>query len=144
MSSAKEAFAISSDSLAYFAVGASPPRSAKTAEKPSLRVVAGDDAIAWSKLIDGQLASWIEDPAQLEEEDLLAPSPAILRRASLVAASLRDHNTPPPTRIVPTGDGGIALQFEREREFISIEIEPEGPVELLVFEDGCLKHRAAL
>ena len=57
---------------------------------------------------------------------------------------MRDHGAPPPTRIVPTGEGGIALQFERGRDFVSIEIEHEGVVELLVFEEGRLKHRAAL
>jgi hypothetical protein len=144
VSSAKEAFTISSDSLAYFAVGPSSPRAAPVAEAPSSRRDTTPDVSAWSALIDGQLASWAQNPASLEDDDLLAPSLSTIRKASLGAASLRDHGTPLPTRIVPTGDGGIAIQFARDREFISIEIEPEGVVELLVFEEGRLKHRAAL
>lgn len=142
MSSTKDNFAISSDSLAYFAVG-NP--GGGSGQKPSLNPAEGKKSeLSWSQLIDGPLASWARDPSQLDDDGLLAPSSATITKASLVAASLRDHGAPAPTRIVPTGDGGIALQFDRGRQFISIEIEPEGVVELLVFDDGRLRHRAAL
>jgi hypothetical protein len=142
--SANETFMISSDSLAYFAVGSVPTNGAQESRALSSGREPISSASDWSALIDGQLASWAHHPAQLKDDDVLAPSVATIRKASLVAASLRDRGAPSPTRVVPTGDGGIALQFERGREFISIEIEPEGLVELLVFEEGRLKHRAAL
>lgn len=144
MSSANEAFMISSDSLAYFEARPVPASGAQRSKSLSSGREPISSASAWSAFIDGQLASWARDPAQLEDDDVLAPSPTTITKASQVAASLRDHGAPSPTRVVPTGDGGIALQFERGREFISIEIEPEGLVELLVFEEGHLTHRAAL
>ncbi|HEX5446771.1 MAG TPA: hypothetical protein VFW87_23335 [Pirellulales bacterium] len=73
-----------------------------------------------------------------------APNIDTIRRAIVVACSMRDQRLTPPDRIVPTGDGGIAMQFERDPEFISIEIEPGGLVELLVFNESRLKHRAAI
>ena len=144
MSSANDAFMISSDSLAYFAVGSVPARRAQGLKGSSSEREPISSSSEWSALIDGQLATWAHNPAQLEDDDVRAPSVAIIKKTSLVAASLRDHEAPAPTRIVPTGDGGIAMQFERGREFISIEIEPEGLVELLVFKEGRLTHRAAL
>ena len=97
-----------------------------------------------NSLIDDQLAAWARDPTQLGDDGVQPPSTATITRASLVASALRDFGALPPTRVVPTGDGGIALQFDWGRKFVSIEIEPEGLVELFVFDDGRLKHRAVL
>lgn len=72
------------------------------------------------------------------------PRRRILFAAPSSSQARRDQGLSPPDQIVPTGDGGIALQFERDPEFVSIEIEPEGLVELLVFDGGKLKHRAAI
>lgn len=139
----KDTFAISSDSLAYFAFGGAPAGAGQslplgtTVEKAS-------EKSRWSQWIEGPLASWSHDPSQLEDDGLLAPSPATIRKASSVAVSLEAHGAPAPTRIVSTGDGGVAFQFERGNQFISIEVEPEGIVELLVFDNGRLTHRSAL
>jgi hypothetical protein len=94
--------------------------------------------------IQGQLADWARDPAQLAEDDLTAPNAATIARASLVASTLHENGAQSPNRVVPTGDGGIAFQFERGHEFISIEVEPEGVIELLAFDDGRLRHRSTL
>lgn len=99
---------------------------------------------AWSKFIQGQLSDWRRNQRQLEDDDIEAPSAGTIDKATAVAISMRDRGLPPPDRIVPTGDGGIALQFDRDNEFISIEVEPEGLVELLVFCDGRFTHRAAI
>lgn len=148
MSQAESRFAFSGQSLSYLTaicaawqtvIGA-PPASADGHAASSDE---GRKAARWSELIEGQLDGWRRDPAQLEDDDVLAPTIDTIRRAIVVARSMRDQRLPPPDRIVPTGDGGIALQFERDREFVSIEIEPEGLVELLVFDGGKLKHRAA-
>lgn len=101
-------------------------------------------ADAWAPFIEEQLAAWALNPSQFEGDDLVPPSAEAISRASTTAISLRDHGAPAPTRIVPTGDGGIAFQYDGEPEFISIEVEPEGRVELLVFNKGRLTHRAEL
>lgn len=146
MASAREAFTISADALAFIGVGGG--RGTSGANLPSTPANGhGGDKVRkddWAAIIEGRLAEWARDPAQLEDEDLTAPNAATIARAFLVARSLREQGAPPPCRVVPTGDGGIAFQFERGREFLSIEVEPEGLVELLVFDDGRLKHRSAL
>lgn len=146
MASAKDSFTISNHALGFFAIGparaaARPGEQTATADSPGNR---DSGRIGWADIIEGRLADWTRDPTQLEEEDLTAPNAETIARACLVASTLRDKGASPPNRVVPTGDGGIAFQFERDREFISVEVEPEGVVELLVFEDGQLKHRSAL
>lgn len=51
---------------------------------------------------------------------------------------LRGDKIPAPTNVAPTDDGGIALQYELTDAFLTIEIDPEGAVELRVFRDGDL------
>lgn len=149
MSQAESNLAFSDQSLSYLtAFCAAAPTATGAPSAPVGRQAASDDegrkAARWSELIEDQLAGWRRDPAQLEDDDILSPTADTIRRAIVVASSMRDQGLSPPDRIVPTGDGGIAVQFERDPEFVSIEIEPEGLVELLVFEGGKLKHRAAI
>ena len=146
MASAENSFTISNDAMVFFAVGP-----ARLAAGPSEQYATSDATgnvdsgrIGWADIIEGRLADWARDTTQLEEEGLTAPNAATIARAFLVASTLRDKGASPPDRVVPTGDGGIAFQFERGREFISVEVEPEGVVELLVFEEGRLKHRVTL
>lgn len=146
MALAKDIFTISNDALVYFAVGharlaAEPGEQNATSDATGNE---GSGRIGWADIIEGRLADWARDPTQLEEGDLTAPNAATIARACLVASTLRDKGASPPDRVVPTGDGGIAFQFERGREFMSVEVEPEGVVELLVFEEGRLKHRVTL
>ena len=67
------------------------------------------DSASTFAIIERQLAEWARDPAQLQEDDLTAPSAATIARLLSVAVSLRDHGAGPPARVVPTGDGGIAF-----------------------------------
>lgn len=149
MSQADSSLPISGLNLSSLnAIRAIVPQSERGPSAPTDSRAASDEdrrrSAAWAKLIQGQLADWRRDPQQLEDEDIPPPSADTIDRVMTVAMAMHDQGLPPPDRIVPTGDGGIALQFELNNEFISIEVEPEGLVELLVFCDGRLTHRAAI
>lgn len=149
MSQADSSLPISELNLSYLnAIREIAPPSERGPSAPTDSRAASDEdrrkSAAWASFIQGQLADWRRNPRQLEDDDIEVPSAGTIDRATAVAISMRDKGLPPPDRIVPTGDGGIALQFERNNEFISIEVEPEGLVELLVFCDGRLTHRAAI
>jgi hypothetical protein len=138
MSYTKPPFIIPAQSFAFF-TGFPLGRQAQT------EVANGSEMdAAWATYIKEQLAAWALDTSQLEDDDIVPPNPATIDRASKAAIALRDQGAPAPTRIVPTGDGGVAFQYDGQSEFISIEIEPEGRVELLVFVNGRLTHRAEL
>lgn len=138
MSYIKPPFTISAQSLAFF-TGFPFSREARTetADKPKMTE-------AWAPFIEEQLVEWALNPRQCEGDDVVPPNSATISHATVTAISLRDQGAPAPTRIVPTGDGGIAFQYDGDPEFISIEVEPEGRVELLVFVNGRLTHRTEL
>src|SRR5690348_11187760 len=123
MASAKGMFTIPPDALGFFAVGATSETTGENVLSTPAHNHNGEGAReTWTSLIEGQLAAWARDPTQLQEEDYTAPTTETIAQASSVASALRDQGAPPPSRVVPTGDGGIAFQFERGHEFISIEI----------------------
>jgi hypothetical protein len=95
-------------------------------------------AAAWNAIADSQLIAWGRDPGQLEEDGIQAPAEQTIARATELASRLRVQGVPAPTRIVPTGDGGIAFQFEDDSRFTSIEIGDDGVVELYQFEESRL------
>ncbi|HEX7379782.1 MAG TPA: hypothetical protein VF278_21840 [Pirellulales bacterium] len=138
MSYTKPPFTIPEQSLAFFTcLPLGRQAQTEAADEPTT-------AQAWAPFINEQLAAWTLNPGQFADDDVVPPNAATIACASATAISLRDQGAPAPTRIVPTGDGGIAFQYDSDPEFISIEVEPEGRVELLVFVNGRLTHRAEL
>jgi hypothetical protein len=96
---------------------------------------------AWGGLIDSTLIEWGRDPTLLEDDGFTPPSAETLRRACEIASVLRSLRFPAPTRIVPTGDGGISFQAEDGDAFISIEIAADGTVEYFRFSGAKLVER---
>lgn len=96
---------------------------------------------AWENLTDSTLIEWGRDPALLEDDDVIAPSIETIGRAFDIASVLRSHGLPAPTRIVPTGDGGIAIQDDAGHDFVSIEIAADGTVEYLRFSGSKIVER---
>lgn len=86
---------------------------------------------AWQNIIDEKLIEWGRDPKRLEEPELIEPSRAAIDRAIRIALRLRDEDAPPPTRVVPDGDGGIVLERWNDRLTVSIEIDREGRIEIV-------------
>ena len=96
---------------------------------------------AWNELIDRTLIEWGRDPSILEDDDVVPPSVETVQRACEIAKLLRSLNYSAPTRIVPTGDGGISFESEDVECFESIEIGANGTIEYLRFEKAKLVER---
>jgi hypothetical protein len=96
---------------------------------------------AWEELVDRTLLEWGKDPSVLEDDGVVPPSMGTITRAYEIATFLRIRGFPAPTRIVPTGDGGVAFQFEADRDFDSLEVAEDGNIECLRFSGSKLVER---
>ena len=96
---------------------------------------------AWENLIDGTLIEWGRDPSALEDDGVVPPSIETIKHACEIATELRRLDFPAPTRLVPTGDGGIAFEVDAGCDFVSVEIAPDGAVEYLRFSGSKLVER---
>ncbi|MBI4716805.1 MAG: hypothetical protein HY763_03295 [Planctomycetes bacterium] len=101
---------------------------------------------AWQHAIDDYLIEWGRHPEQLADEalDLVAPTPIAIRIASDLAMRARDNAWPPPLRVVPDGEGGIAFELRAGAVFQSLEVSGDGVLELLTFRDSKLVSRDPL
>lgn len=95
----------------------------------------------WGNLIDNTLIEWGRDPSVLEDDGVAPPSVETIQRACEIAMILCNRNFPAPTRIVPTGDGGIAFEVDAGGDFVSVEIASEGTVEYFRFSASKLVER---
>ena len=97
--------------------------------------------LGWDNIIDVQLIEWGKDPSWLEDDGLEPPSRQIIGLACCVAQAMRDEGAPPPLRVVPDGDGGIAFEWKDGTASCAVEIEEDGSVEMITFENSRLVSR---
>jgi len=110
--------------------------------------LAGKDAVnrhrrAWDGFIDRCLVEWGHDTSALEDEGFTPPGLGVIHFACEVAASFRDEGLPPPTRVVPDGEGGICFERVDGPISVSLNLHADKSAELLTFEDCrlCSRHR---
>lgn len=102
-------------------------------------------AEGWRKVINEPLIDWLQDPSQLEDEGIEAPTEAHIKFVSEYAMCLRTRfGWPPPLRVVPSGDGGIVFELKSGPYFQSIEFDEDGTVELITFKASKLVSRTEL
>lgn len=89
----------------------------------------------WQRMIDEQLVEWGRNPNQFDEEDFVAPDAEVLDRACRIAMHLRDNGWPAFLRVLPDGEGGIVFEHRAAQHFVSLEITPNEPALLYLFED---------
>jgi len=83
----------------------------------------------WQSLIDSRLIEWGRNPSVLEDDGVEAPTPHTIANACQLARMMRDDKLPPPTRVVPTVDGGVAFELETGDHLVCLEITPAGTLE---------------
>ena len=98
----------------------------------------------WQVIIDGRLAEWEKNPDVLEDEGVTPPSAATIQLAIQTARKLRDAGLPAPQRTAATGDGGITFARQEGPLLSTIEVAPDGTVELVVLRDCQLLSRHPL
>lgn len=97
----------------------------------------------WDDFIDTTLIEWGKDPSIVADphEGIHAPTPPSIRIATQLALMMRDGGQPPPTRIVPDGEGGITFERHAGSGFQSLEVASTGLIEFLLFKDCRLLAR---
>jgi hypothetical protein len=94
---------------------------------------------AWDDVIT-ELRSWATS-GDLAEDDFDPPSMRSVIAATQLARAMQSAQFPPPTCIVPTGEGGLALDRRQGDTLQQIEISENGEIEQSVFADGRLVAR---
>ena len=72
-------------------------------------------------------------------DDRKPPSPAAAAELVILMIRMLDYDTPPPTSVNPTGEGGVTAQWHLPGYDLEIFCEPEEPPEYLVRTAG-LEH----
>lgn len=96
----------------------------------------------WREIIDRVLIEWGRYPESVADDGVDPPTAAAIASASQAACRLRDEGISLPTNVAPTGDGGIAFEYELSNAFLTIEIDSVGDRELRVFQDGKIVRRS--
>jgi len=130
----------STATLSYPAVGTAAPDAAVTTALVYQRSLAEQNSSSWQKVIDEELLNWCVQGLPDLEEDLQPPTHDALAAAILVADKMRTVGAPPPSRVVPNGEGGII--FERfvypQQIYQAFEIFKDLTTELRTYKDSKL------
>ncbi|GMU82709.1 MAG: hypothetical protein IT450_15500 [Phycisphaerales bacterium] len=97
---------------------------------------------AWRRLIDFTLVEWGRDPQAMEDDDVIPPSQNSVSHSIRLASQLAENDAPPPTRVVPNGDGGIVFERIRGEIAETIEVESDGSLYFTLCQGSRLVHRA--
>lgn len=99
------------------------------------------DRHGWDNAVN-RLLLWWQDPARAGDDDgFVPPSRVAVDVAIQVATALRDNRRPPPLRVIPDGEGGVAFERRGGHIFESLRVAADGEKELLVFENSRLVLR---
>jgi hypothetical protein len=91
-----------------------------------------------------QLRDWKNNPDEVADEGVLAPSATLLASAEDVAEALCTHDIEPPDQILPNGDGGVVFRWRSDGRTWSIEMDVDGSIESLLMVGGRLLWRHSI
>ncbi|MEQ1891031.1 MAG: hypothetical protein ABL998_00675 [Planctomycetota bacterium] len=91
--------------------------------------------------IQGMLLGWLRDPRKALDEDLEAPTPSAIRSALRRSQLWSRGRVRNPTRVAPSGDGGVLFDWRLEPTSIEVEVEADGSSEYREYQDAKLVRR---
>lgn len=87
------------------------------------------------------LTRWLEHPGVLDDDGMDTPSRETILLARVLATQARTQGVPPPTRVMPNGEAGIALEWTIGQLRNLWEVNDQQQVEMSRFEGTrCAKH----
>jgi hypothetical protein len=86
--------------------------------------------------IDSDLLDWLNPVNPLVDVGAIPPSHHVIRTARRWIVMLRQENCPPPDMVVPDNAGGLAFEWNRPRDFWTLNIARDGSAKILLFRDG--------
>jgi hypothetical protein len=108
-----------------------------------VRYAASENADLWSVLAD-RLIEWSAFAGHVDDDGIEWPGKGVLALAGRVAYAFRDKDMPAPSNIVPSGDGGVVIEWKIGAAYLKIEIGKDGSLEKLAFDHGKLVSREPL
>ncbi len=115
-----------------------------TANDPELLSSEMDnDRLVWDRIINCQLIDWATRPEEFDDE-IDPPSDDSISTGCEVVRYLRNNKMPAPSRVVPTGDGGIAFEIVEGNNSTTIEIDEYGEIEIMEFHHSRLVNRTTI
>jgi hypothetical protein len=99
---------------------------------------------AWRDLIEHTLERWLQNPDQLADEGVDAPSRTILRLAIDYAERLQEGGVPPPDTIVPDASGGIVFERRQNGAAAVLHFWDDGEIDFQLFDGDRLVWRKEL
>ena len=130
----------STATLSHPVVGTAAPDAAVTTALVYQRSLATQNSSGWQKVIDEELLNWCVQGLPDLEDDLQPPTRDVLVAAIEVAEKMRSLGAPPPSRLVPNGEGGVI--FERyvypQQIYQAFEIFKDLTTELRTYKDSKL------
>ena len=101
-------------------------------------------ASRWQGLIDNKLLAWLNDPRQLADEGIDAPTQTIIRLAIDFAERWRDEGRVPPDQIIPDPNGGIIFERKDGQITEAMHVWDDGQIEYFRFRGTKLEIRNVL
>jgi len=100
--------------------------------------------ILWNRFIYEKLVEWGRGTTAMEDDGFIPPTPEVIDKACEKAQEWRDSGFPPPTRVVPDGEGGISFKRDDGDISESLSIYTKKSGEFLRFEGCHLSERRRL
>ena len=113
------------------------PTKAAPDEELASRMQNKDAHGAWNWIIDVFLVEWGKNPESVADDGIVPPSREVIGKACELASRPRDALVPPPLRVVPDGEGGVAFECRTPSCFQSLYVRHDNTVELLTFDSDC-------
>ena len=108
----------------------------------SIQSLDPSESQSWIRVIHA-LDSWLFNPPDVEEGGSV-PSPTAIQLGIDLALKMQHMHVPPPLRVVPNGEGGVAFERRADGRFHVVEIFEDGTAETTLFEDCKLVNRAQI
>lgn len=98
----------------------------------------------WQTIIDEKLIEWGADPIQSDDDGTCPPSREAISCAVALAVAFRDKGFLAPTKVVPTGDGGIVFERRPNNLYERIEVQSDREIIHSVYKDCVLLSRETI
>jgi len=90
------------------------------------------------------LLAWRSDPNQLRADEMEPPSADLIDAALRILHGWRSVGPPPPDRVVPNAEGGLAFEWYPDPWFFDLELFADGSAEWSISKDVRLVARESM
>jgi hypothetical protein len=126
----------------------------ETRPRPYRTSAASDDTLSTSAS-SRRLAKWVDVFSKLDgwalspnlatdDDDIPAPTAVSIKSAIGIAQLLCEQGKQAPMRVVPSVSAGIVLEWKETFGYATVEIEPDGQAEVILFAEGRIKSRSTI